>query len=105
MVMGRWAPYSRDVKSKEGGELMAVGLFLPSFATPYKNTFLPIFLVLPPSGRRILTALCHLVIDKTGKLRNTVFLGEGKKNPDASLFPRYWDLSGERTRVVSGPEW
>lgn len=37
--MGKWAPYSRDVKSKEGQELTAaVGLFpLSFFFPPPKN--------------------------------------------------------------------
>ncbi|KAJ8777698.1 hypothetical protein J1605_014351 [Eschrichtius robustus] len=39
MVMGTWAPYSRDVKSKEGRDLMAVGLFPPSTSPPSKKHF------------------------------------------------------------------
>lgn len=66
MVMGTVGIQSHDVKSKEGEELMAVGLFPPFSSPPFlKNTPASFFSVHLLSGRRILAYLCHLVIGGT----------------------------------------
>lgn len=80
IVIGTWAPYSRDVKAKEGGQLVAVGPFPPAPSPPPKN--ISASFPSSPSGRRILASLCHLIICKTGKLKQILmafFLEEGRK--------------------------
>lgn len=99
MVMGTVGTQSHDVKSKEGEELMAVGLFPPSFSPPFQKTLLHLFLVHLLSGRRILASLCHL---KGDRLRNTDYSfswrREKKKKSRFQFVPWIFclDLSCER---------